>query len=118
MTPSVVADHNEAHTRGADITALNAKAASKRAEIESTVERPPVSDDYMYDFKFNHHLPTTDVLGTQIPENCDAQAEAEGIVKRLSDALGTGNAEAFADIFLEYGTINVQGPALYISPRV
>ncbi|KAJ4269875.1 hypothetical protein NW762_001544 [Fusarium torreyae] len=99
MTPSTVVDH----TGGADVTALNAKAASKRAEINGTAERPPVSDDYMYDFKFNHHLPTTDVLGVQIPEDCDPQVEAEGIIKRLADALGDGNAEAFADLFLEYG---------------
>ncbi|KAH8655831.1 hypothetical protein BX600DRAFT_401790 [Xylariales sp. PMI_506] len=57
----------------------------------------------MYDFKYNHALPTTDVLGVRIPQDCNAQSEAEGIVKLLSDALGAGNAEAFADIFLESG---------------
>lgn len=106
MSLSQVVDHHEAPTGGVDVAALNAKAASKRAEINSTAERPPVSDDYMYDFKYNHILPTTDVLGIQIPENCDAQAAAEGIVERLSEALGAGNAQAFADIFLEYGTID------------
>ncbi|KAL3954837.1 hypothetical protein ACCO45_010400 [Purpureocillium lilacinum] len=36
-------------------------------------------------------------------EECDTQAEAERIVKRLSDALGAGDAVRFADIFLESG---------------
>lgn len=111
MSPSTVIDQSEAHTNGADVAALNDKAASKWAEINNTVECPPVSDDYMYDFKFNHHLPTTDVLGVQIPEDCDAQAEAEGIVERLSEVLGAGDAEAFANTFLEYGTINTQSPS-------
>ncbi|KAM0190642.1 hypothetical protein ACHAPI_009314 [Fusarium lateritium] len=103
MAPSTVVDHTEAHTAGADVDALYAKASAKQADINSTAEHPPVSDDYMYDFKFNHPLPTTDVLGIEVPKDCDAQAEAEGIVKRLSDALGAGDAEAFANIFLEYG---------------
>ncbi|KAK2762373.1 flavin-containing monooxygenase [Colletotrichum kahawae] len=98
MAPSTVFDHAEAN--GVDIAA---RATVKQAELNGTAERPPVADDYMYDFKYNHALPTTDVLGVQIPQDCDAQAEAEGIVRQLSDALGTGNAEAFADLFLEYG---------------
>lgn len=99
MAPSTIIDHAEAN--GVDIAA---RAAVKQAELNRTAERPPVADDYMYDFKYNHALPTTDVLGVQIPQDCDAQAEAEGIVRQLSDALGSGNAEAFADLFLEYGT--------------
>jgi hypothetical protein len=110
MSPSTVVDNNEAQADSAGVAALHAKAASKRAEITGTVEHLPVSDDYMYDFKFNHPLPTTDVLGVQIPEDCNAQAEAQGIVERLSEALGTGNAEAFADMFLEYGTICPTNP--------
>ncbi|KAF5511864.1 putative indole-3-pyruvate monooxygenase YUCCA4 [Colletotrichum siamense] len=98
MAPSTVFDHAEAN--GVDIAA---RAAVKQAELNGTAERPPVADDYMYDFKYNHALPTTDVLGVQIPQDCDAQSEAEGIVRQLSDALGSGNAEAFADLFLEYG---------------
>ncbi|KAK6201783.1 hypothetical protein LQW54_009362 [Pestalotiopsis sp. IQ-011] len=98
MAPStILAEHID------DVAALKAKASSKLAEVNGTTERPPVADDYMYDFKYNHALPTTDVLGVKIPQDCDAQAEAESIVKRLSEALGAGNAEAFADLFLEYG---------------
>ncbi|KAI8224912.1 putative indole-3-pyruvate monooxygenase YUCCA4, partial [Colletotrichum sp. SAR 10_86] len=97
MAPSTVIDHAEAN--GVDIAA---RAAVKQAELNGTAERPPVADDYMYDFKYNHALPTTDVLGVQVPQDCDAQAEAEGIVRQLSDALGSGHAEAFADLFLEY----------------
>ena len=63
----------------------------------------PVADDFMYDFKFNHPLPTTDILGVEIPANCDAQKEAESIVSRLSEVLGSGDAQGFTDLFLEYG---------------
>ncbi|KAL3472734.1 hypothetical protein BJX99DRAFT_272762 [Aspergillus californicus] len=63
----------------------------------------PVADDFMYDFKYNHSLPTTDVLGIEIPADCDAQKEAEGIVARLSKATSEANAHAFAGLFLDYG---------------
>ena len=65
----------------------------------------PVADDFMYDFKYNHPLPTTDVLGVKIPTDCDAQKEAEGIVARLSKATSEGDAQAFAGLFLDYGEI-------------
>lgn len=67
------------------------------------VPKPPVADDFMYDFKYNHPLPTTDVLGIEIPADCNAQSEAEGIMKSLSDAMGAGDAQAFTNLFLEYG---------------
>lgn len=63
----------------------------------------PVADDFMYDFKYNHSLPTTEVLGIEIPADCDAQKEAEGIVARLSKATFSEDAEAFAGLFLDYG---------------
>lgn len=63
----------------------------------------PVADDFMYDFKYNHSLPTTDVLGVDIPADCDAQKEAEGIVARLETATTKGDAHAFAALFLDYG---------------
>ncbi|CAG8247605.1 unnamed protein product [Penicillium salamii] len=63
----------------------------------------PVADDFMYDFKYNHSLPTTEVLGIEISADCDAQKEAEGIVARLSKATFSEDAEAFAGLFLDYG---------------
>ncbi|BCS24985.1 flavin-containing monooxygenase [Aspergillus puulaauensis] len=63
----------------------------------------PVADDFMYDFKYNHSLPTTDVLGVDIPADCDAQKEAEGIVARLEAATTKKDAQAFAALFLDYG---------------
>lgn len=105
MAPSTIAEHIEVRD---DVASLQARAAAKQAEMNGTASRPPVADDYMYDFKYNHALPTTDVLGVRIPQDCDAQVEAQGIIKRLSDALGNGNAEAFADTFLEYGTTTFQ----------
>lgn len=69
------------------------------------IPKPPVADDFMYDFKYNHPLPTTDLLGIAIPAECNAQLEAEGIVKRLSAAMENGNAPAFTDLFLESGKL-------------
>ncbi|PYH78986.1 putative flavo protein [Aspergillus uvarum CBS 121591] len=68
----------------------------------SQVEKP-VADDFMYDFKYNHCLPTTDVLGVTIPDDCDARKEAEAIVARLSTAMSEGDAQTFAGLFLDYG---------------
>ncbi|KAL4901552.1 hypothetical protein BDW74DRAFT_187208 [Aspergillus multicolor] len=65
--------------------------------------KPPVDDNFMYDFKYNHSLPTSEVLGIEVPTNCNAQKEAEALVARLTETMGTGNAQAFADLFLEYG---------------
>lgn len=67
------------------------------------IPKPPVADDFMYDFKYNHPLPITDVLGIDIPADCNAQLNAERIVKDLSNSMGNGNAQAFADMFLEHG---------------
>ncbi|KAL4861238.1 hypothetical protein BDV12DRAFT_208250 [Aspergillus spectabilis] len=63
----------------------------------------PVADDFMYDFKYNHSLPTTDVLGIEIPQDCDAKKESEAIVVRLATATSEADAEAFAGLFLDYG---------------
>lgn len=84
-----------------DIANIKSKGLVSHAELS----KPPVADDFMYDFKYNHPLPTSDVLGIEIPTDCDAQHEAECIVARLSDAMGKGDTGAFADMFLDYGEI-------------
>lgn len=90
-----------------DVTNDSIKSKSKNVVVKSsgeeTEEKPPVADDFMYDFKYNHPLPTTDVLGIEIPANCDAQKEAEGIVEKISEAMSRGDAQAFTDLFLEAG---------------
>jgi hypothetical protein len=76
------------------------------AEVKLEVnDKPPVADDYMYDFKYNHALPTTDVLGIDIPADADPQKEAQGIVDSLSNVLAKGDAQGFADLFLDYGML-------------
>lgn len=65
----------------------------------------PVADDFMYDFKYNHVLPTTDILGVKIPADCDARKEAEGIVARLSKATSEEDAQSFTELFLDSGKI-------------
>lgn len=75
----------------------------------------PVADDFMYDFKYNHSLPTTDILAVKIPTDCDAQKEAEGIVAHISAATSEGDAQGFAGLFLDYGEIlRKQGAAISI----
>jgi hypothetical protein len=80
-----------------------ANLQSKRAVLNRDQVPKPVADDFMYDFRYNHSLPTTDILGVEIPTDCDAQKEAEGIVARLSTATSKGDAQAFAGLFLDYG---------------
>ncbi|CAK7233182.1 hypothetical protein SEUCBS140593_008517 [Sporothrix eucalyptigena] len=74
--------------------------AKKQYSIEPN---PPVADDYLYAFKYNHELPTVDVLGVDIPADINPQKEAEGIVAKLTKVLGSGDADGFTDLFLEYG---------------
>ncbi|RSL45007.1 hypothetical protein CEP54_014452 [Fusarium duplospermum] len=47
--------------------------------------------------------PTTDILGIEIPADADPQKEAQGIVDDLSKVLAKGDAQGFADLFLDYG---------------
>jgi len=92
-TPSI---HN------VDIVDLKAKIVANHVELDQT-PKPPVADDFMYDFKFNHALPTSDILGIEIPSDCDAHKEAEAIVAQLSGVMRDGDAQAFTKMFLEYG---------------
>ncbi|KAH1474772.1 hypothetical protein KXV81_001214 [Aspergillus fumigatus] len=84
-------------------SAFPASLQSKGAVLNHDQVPKPVADDFMYAFKYNHSLPTTDVLGVEIPADCDAQKEAEGIVARLSTATSQGDAHAFAGLFLDHG---------------
>ena len=97
-----------------DIADLKAKVVAGTVEVEATPE-PPVADNYMYDFSYNHPLPTTTVLGIDIPPDCNAQKEAEAIVSRLSEVMRDGNAQGFAGMFLEHGESQFEWVALYIA---
>ncbi|KAJ4003157.1 hypothetical protein NW752_011668 [Fusarium irregulare] len=101
MAPYINA-HESVSETNINISNLKGRVGIDEAKLEATA-KPPVADDYMYDFKYNHALPTTDVLGIEIPADTDAQKEAQGIVDNLSDALAKGDAQAFADLFLDYG---------------
>lgn len=80
-----------------------ANPKSKTVVLDHDNVPKPVADDYMYDFKYNHRLPTADILGVEVPKDCDPQKAAEGLVAQLSEATSAGNAQAFADLFLDYG---------------
>jgi hypothetical protein len=85
----------------ADVVAdLNTKVAS--AEEEKTA-LPALPDNYMYDFKYNHALPTIETLGCDIAADADATKEAEAITARLAEILSQGDMAAFTDLFLDYG---------------
>ena len=87
----------------ANMTGFKAEVVVK--ELECPSPKPPVDDNFMYDFKYNHVLPTSDVLGIENPMDCDAQREAGDIVARLSQAMGAQDAQTFAEMFLPYGEI-------------
>ncbi|KAF2829605.1 FAD/NAD(P)-binding domain-containing protein [Ophiobolus disseminans] len=57
----------------------------------------------MYDFKYNHALPTPESLGVNVPAGCDAQEAAGSILVSLSKAMTSGDAEAFGELFLDSG---------------
>ncbi|KAJ5351879.1 hypothetical protein N7452_000853 [Penicillium brevicompactum] len=87
---------------GADVVP-QPRIQSKSVTLNHDQVQKPVADDFMYDFKYNHPLPTTDVLGIDIPADCDAQKEAEGIAANLSKATSEEDPQAFAELFLDYG---------------
>ena len=99
MAPTAVTEPLSGHVNIAD---LKAKVVDDHVEVVQD-HKPPVADDFMYDFKYNHSLPTLDVLGTDIAEDVDAQAEAIILVDHLKQCLGQGDAPGFAEMFLDYG---------------
>lgn len=105
MAPYINA-HESAIDSNIDTSHVKSKVGVSQVKLDAAA-KPPVADDYMYDFKYNHKLPTTDVLGVEVPADCDAQREAEAIVSGLSEVLGRGDAQGFTDMFLEYGESRV-----------
>jgi hypothetical protein len=87
-----------------DVADLKAKMVGNNVELVED-HKPPVADDFMYDFKYNHSLPTIDSLGQDIPGDLDAKHEAERLARILENALSEGDAQAFADLFLDYGEL-------------
>jgi hypothetical protein len=84
-----------------DYADLKTKVVAKTVEIEPTPV--VVKDDFMYDFKYNHGLPTSDVLGVSVPHDLDARKEAESIVSKLSEVMGKCDAAGFTNLFWEFG---------------
>lgn len=82
---------------------LKAKVVVGTVEVEEDTPKAPVADNFMYDFKYSHPLPTPAHLGIDIPENCDAQAAAESIMAQLEETMSKGDAQAFGDLFYEDG---------------
>jgi hypothetical protein len=112
MAPTAVTE-TSAHV---DIADLKAKMVGDRIEVVED-HKPPVADNFMYDFKYNHALPTIDVLGQDIPAVVDPKYEAEELTRLLEQALSSGDAEAFTDLFLDYGKLNVVGAVYSLTDR-
>lgn len=110
----LITAHESAIDNGSDIDKLKSKVSVSHVELVATA-KPPVADNFMYDFRYNHPLPTSDVLGIKIPTNCDAQKEAATIVARLSEVMGKGDAPAFTDMFLEYGEFSPRAQSSHTS---
>lgn len=87
-----------------DLADVKSKVVVDNVELEVSPP-PPVADDFMYDFKYNHPLPTPQSLGINIPAGCDAQEAADLIVASLSKAMIAGDAEAFGELFLDFGEL-------------
>ncbi|KFZ02023.1 hypothetical protein V500_00473 [Pseudogymnoascus sp. VKM F-4518 (FW-2643)] len=101
MAPIAIIDKELEAAQVNNIADLKAKVVVDYVEREVTPS--PVADDFMYDFQFNHSLPTYGRGAVEIPVDCDAQVEAESIIHNLSQAMGSGDAQAFTALFLEFG---------------
>ncbi|KAL4970487.1 flavin-containing monooxygenase [Aspergillus stella-maris] len=87
-----------------EVDSKDLKAQVVVNELDTTTpDKSPVADDFMYDFKYNHALPTSDVLGVEVPTDCNAEKEAGSIVARLSEAMRGGDAQEFTNMFWDYG---------------
>ncbi|OCF40872.1 flavin-containing monooxygenase [Kwoniella heveanensis CBS 569] len=97
MAPTAVSE-----TQNVAAADLKAKVVEGSIEIEKS-PKLPLADNYMYDFKYNHSLPTIESLGSNIADNVDPIEAAQGIIGQLSEAWGNGDANGFTDLFLDYG---------------
>lgn len=72
--------------------------------VELEKETPaPVADNFMYDFKYNHSLPTIDSLGVEVPSDADPNQIAESLAAELATAWSSGTGDQFAGMFLDHG---------------
>lgn len=105
FTMATITTHEHDITRHVDLVDLKSKVVVDSVELEASPP-PPVADDFMYDFKYNHPLPTLQSLGVSIPTGCDAQEAADSIVAVLSKAMIACDAKAFGELFLDSGKSN------------
>ena len=96
--------HEHGITPQIDLVDIKSKVVVDNVELEASPPLP-VADDFMYDFKYNHPLPTSQNLGVKVPVSCDAQEAADSIFAVLSKAMIAGDAKAFGELFLEFGRL-------------
>lgn len=98
MAPTAIAEIPS----NVDLAELKAKTVNSRVELQVD-PKPPVADNYMYDFKYNHALPTIELLGRDVPADVDAAKVALELTEQLAQYLGNGDAQGFTGMFLDYG---------------
>lgn len=93
-----------------DTTAPADLIADLKAKVSGASDQPKaaLADNYMYDFQYNHELPTTEALKTKIAEDVDATKVAEELTATLTKVLGDGDAAAFAGLFIDSGEYSSQ----------
>jgi hypothetical protein len=103
MAPTAI--YQPQTSRVPDVADLKSKIVNGHVELERE-PAPPVADDFMYDFKYNHALPTIESLGVDVAPDVDADREADSIVAELADVWSSGNAAGFTDMFLDFGKLD------------
>lgn len=101
MAPVALAEPARSTT---DFVDLKSKLVDGHVEIEKS-PAPPVPDNYMYDFKYNHELPTVDFLGSEIPTSTNAQQEGQAFVDTLAKVWADGDGDGFASLFADFGEL-------------
>lgn len=81
----------------------NIEKLKSKLEDSRNTTRPPVPDNFMYDFDAVPELPTIDRLGIDIEQDAEASLITAEIVEKLEAACAKGDGEAFAALFLEEG---------------
>jgi hypothetical protein len=89
-----------------DISDLKSKIVNGHVELERDAP-PPVADNFMYDFKYNHSLPTIESLGVEVSPDVNTNEVAESLAAELAGVWSSGNAAGFTDMFLDYGELRL-----------
>ncbi|PLB51483.1 putative flavo protein [Aspergillus steynii IBT 23096] len=96
------------------MTVVNGTGATTQSDIDNVKNapftyknaftKPPLSDDFMYDFKYDFPLPTigsADILDFSAEDEKHKNATAEQFLKDLERIIERHDSKAFAELFLD-----------------